>query len=494
MYEFIHPGKNAGIFPFLPFLGKTAMPQKVARPRLHRSRRTFSLQQAIQRLARSLRAAFPAKVGLLAVAFSAEPSIAQTVRSQVPGSLGQPPPREYRTDSPSYSAREAEFTQPPGIPLGTFKLYPQIEFDETYNDNVYATPATQGITPALVQQFKGAIALRSDWARHMVNFFANSSVAFYSVDAPSNNYQDVSVGADGRLDIQRNLYVSGAASWNRLHEAPGTPNSVSQPGTPTTIYNQFTTAVGAYEKFNRVSVRIDGRLDNFQYEPNSLGPTQGVIPNADRNRNEFRESLRLSYELFPGSEVWVRSGFNQRVYSQLDASGLDRGSSGFDVVGGILLGLGGITSIEAFAGFLQQNYQSSQFQNVSVPTFGLIGYWNPYQPLWIRPFVQRTVDDTALTTSAAFINTTMGIETTYYVRPNVTFEGTIGYDSANYLGQAGVQGTRFDQYGFVRAALLYSLTRRIFVGPQYQYIRRWSNQPNNDFDQNLIMLRLGARF
>jgi len=42
--------------------------------------------------------------------------------------------------------------------------------------------------------------------------------------------------------------------------------------------------------------------------------------------------------------------------------------------------------------------------------------------------------------------------------------------------------------------LLYSLTRRIFGGPQYQYIRRWSNQPNNDFDQNIIMLRLGARF
>jgi hypothetical protein len=378
--------------------------------------------------------------------------------------------------------------------LGTFKLFPEIELDETFNDNIYATPASLGTTSAFVQQLKANIALKSDWSRHMLNAFATSSNAFYSVDGGLNNYQDLSVGVDGRLDIQQRQNIYGAVNWNRLHEAPGTPNTVTQPNTPLTVYDLFTASAGGYQKFNRLSVRIDGRLDKYTYQQNSLGPTWGVLPNTDRDRNEWQQSLRLGYELFPGYEFWARGRINQRSYLQLDINGLNRDSKGFDVVAGVLINLGGVTWIEAFAGFLQQNYAASQFAPVSTPTFGIVGYWNPVLPLVVRPFLQRTVDDAALTTSAAYINTVGGVEVTYKFRPNIDMEASVGYDTADYLPQSGATGTRFDQYAYIRASLLYSPTRRFFVGPQYQYLHRWSNQAGNDFSQNLIMLRLGMRF
>ena len=215
----------------------------------------------------------------------------------------------------------------------------------------------------------------------MLNAYAKGGFGFYSVNGALNNYQDVSVGADGRLDIQRNWNVYGGASWNRRHDEFGTPNTPNGPGLPVTVYNQSTANVGYFQTFNRLNVRLDGRFDNYNYLNNGLGPAQGVIPNSDRNRNEWREALRFGYQFSPGYEVWVRGSLNQRKYFQLDTSGLDRSSNGFDIVGGMIIDLGGITAVEIFAGYLQQTYVSGQFSTISTPTFGLTGYWNPIAKL-----------------------------------------------------------------------------------------------------------------
>jgi hypothetical protein len=327
----------------------------------------------------------------------------------------------------------------------------------------------------------------------MLNLYARSGIALYSVDPSLNNYQDVSVGGDGRLDIQRNWYLLGGASWNRRHEVRGTPNTVTGAGLPITVYNQLSANIGYFQKFNRLSVRLDGRFDNFNYLDNGLGPAFGVIPNNDRNHNEWREAVRLGYEFLPGYEIWVRGSLNQRTYFQLDSSGLDRSSYGFDVVGGFLIDLGAVTSVEFFAGYLQQNFVNNQFATISVPTFGLTGYWNPIRELWIKPFIRRTVDDSALTSSASYISTTGGLDVNYYWRPNIRLDGSASYLVADYTQFAGNPSPPYDQYWTFRAGAMYLPTRNFYVGPVYQFIHRTSNQFNADFDQNVIMLRLGAR-
>jgi hypothetical protein len=411
--------------------------------------------------------------------------------AQVPGAVGQPQQRPERPDYRAPTVRESENYDPKGIRLGGFKLFAEIEADEVFNDNINASQNRR--QAAFVQLINPTVALRSDWTNHMLNFFAKSGIGIYSVNGPLNNFQDVSVGADGRLDIQRNWNVYGGASWNRLHEVLGTPNTPTGPGLPLTVYNQLSGNVGYFQAFNRFSVRLDGRFDNFDYNNNSLGPAQGVIPNSDRNRNEWREAARLGYEFSPGYEVWVRGSMNQRTYFQLDSSGLNRSSYGFDIVGGVVVNLGGLTAVELFAGYLQQNFFAGQYANISLPTFGLTGYWNPLRELWVKPYVRRTVDDSALTTSAAYINTTGGLDVNYHVRPNVRLDVHGDYSVADYLRVAGVPGNRYDQYYTFRAGVMYLPTPNFYLGPTYQFVHRTSNQFNNNYDQNIVMLRLGAR-
>ena len=413
--------------------------------------------------------------------------------AQVPGTVGQPQQREERPDVRSPAVRESENYDAKGVRVGEFKFFGTLEADEVFNDNINATSNALGRQAAFIQLINPTLELKSDWNNHMLHAYAKGGFGFYSVNPSLNNFQDVSVGADGRLDIQRNWNVYGGGSWNRRHDEFGTPNTPTGIGLPVTVYNQTSANVGYFQAFNRLNVRIDGRYDNYNFFDNGLGPAQGVIPNSDRNRNELREALRFGYEFSPGYEVWVRGSLNQRRYFQLDSSGLDRSSNGFDVVGGMIVDLGGITAVEFFAGYLQQTYVSGQFSTISTPTFGLIGYWNPIRDLWVKPFIRRTVDDFAFTGSAAYLSTSGGLDVNYHVRPNVRIDAHADYAVADYSALSAGGSNQYDQYVTLRAGLMYLPTANFFVGPVYQFITRSSNQFNGDYNQNVVMLRLGAR-
>lgn len=425
--------------------------------------------------------------GLLALVPAASVVFAQTLDPTA--QPGPPPQRQDRPDTRSPVARAAENYDPKGVAVGSFRLFPELELDQIYNDNIYAS---QSKTASFIEQIKPTLDLRSDWSVHQLNFFAKGGIGLYSLDSSKNSFYDVSLGTDGRFDIQRDWNAYGGFSWNKRHEERGAPNTVTNSDFAVTEYNQIIANLGYFQKFNRFSVRADGRLDNYIYFNNGLGPAQGVITNPQRDRNEFREALRLGYEMFPGYEVWVRGTMNQRSYFQL-TNGIDRSSYGYSIVGGILFDLGGITSIEAFAGYMQQTFYAWQFQDVSVPTFGLAGYWNPIRELWIKPFVRRTVDDSSLTTSAAFISTSAGVAVNYNMRPNIRLDAGADYSIADYMPFQGIPGNRYDQYWTFRVGGLYFPTPNFFIGPSYQFTSRVSNQTGSNYNQNLLMLRLGTR-
>jgi hypothetical protein len=412
-------------------------------------------------------------------------------QGQAPGSPGPPPPRQERLDERTRPAREAEVYEPKGVRLGSFMLFPAIEADEAFNDNVFAVSPGSGPTSSFLQVIQPSAALRSNWSNHMLNLTARGNIGFYTA-APALNYQDVSLGVDGRFDIQRNWNTYGGLWFNRNHENPGAPNTVSG-ATSVTIYNQYTGTAGYYQKINRLSGRAEFTADNYNYLDNGLGVAQGVVPNSDRNRTELRESLRAGYEFLDGYEFWVRGALNQRMYvTPVDATGFARNSNGWDIVGGITIDLGGLTTAEAFAGYLQQNYTNQGTPPLQGPQFGLLAYWTPLKELSIKPYVKRTVNEAAYVGESGYLNTAMGVNANYNLLPNVRLNGLADYSIADYQSFS-TTNARYDQYLTFGASAMYLLTPEFFVGPSYQYVYRSSNQPGLNYSQNLIMLRLGAR-
>jgi hypothetical protein len=408
--------------------------------------------------------------------------------AQIPTEQGIQPRQEPDTRTPTQ--RAAENYDPPGVRVGSFLLFPGLEAEETFNDNVFATSNATGKTASFIQGFKPSLKLNSDWSTHMLNFYANAAFGIYTA-AASQNYQDFSVGGDGRYDIQKEWNTYGGVSYSRKHEELGTPNTVNGQTLPN-VYYQLAGNVGYYQRFGSIKTRLDGNVDNYNYLNNPFVP--GVIPNTDRNRTEIHEAVRVGYEFIPGYEIWTRGGLNQRLYQTVpDSNGQNRNSSGFDIVGGFALDFGGITALEFFAGYIQQNYVDVQFKQISVPTFGLTGYWNPYRPLFIRPYIKRTVDDSSLANAAAYLNTSGGLDVNYSMRPNIRLDGHADYTVVDYQAVSGTPGAEYDQYYTFRVGLLYLPTPNFYVGPTYQFVHRTSNIFNADYDQNVVMLRLGAR-
>ena len=111
----------------------------------------------------------------------------------------------------------------------------------------------------------------------------------------------------------------------------------------------------------------------------------------------------------------------------------------------------------------------------------------------MKPFIRRTVDDSALQGTAAYINTSGGLDVNYHVLPNIRLDGHADYTVADYTALSPGTSNQYDQYFTFRAGVQYLPTPNFYVGPTYQFIHRTSNQFNGDYDQNVIMLRLGAR-
>jgi hypothetical protein len=402
----------------------------------------------------------------------------------VPG-LQIPPQPRPGADEP----RQGESYEPIGVRVGGFRLFPALELAEQYDTNIFATQNRK--QDDLITVIRPSLDLRSNWNNHMLNLFASGAVGLYA-DHTSENYKDVRVGFDGRLDVQRNWYLYGGAQFNHMHEDRADPNATSF-GKPNE-YNLFSGNLGYYQKFNRLSIKLDGRMDDYAYT-NNRGAVPGVITNRDRDRREYTESLRIAYEFIDKYEVWVQGGLNQRNYDRrVDSAGFRRSSDGWEVTGGATIDFGGITQVEAFVGYRDQEYDDSRLGSIRGPVFGLTGYWNPLVPLMIKPYVKRTIEETVLTTHTGFWATAFGLDVDYDLRPNIKLTGGLSYTKADYKKARSVPSfNRDDDYMRFEIGLRYLPTENFFIGPSYRFTSRDSNLSGNDFSRHLFSIRAGAR-
>lgn len=428
----------------------------------------------------------------LTIALGAAQAWAQ-LPTQLPGPPPVPLPAQPGPARPgAIPPGPGENYDPQGIRVGGFLLFPTLELTELFNDNVFAT--TTNRVSSFVTVIQPRLELRSNWNNHAVNLFAFGALGFYH-GASGENFQDFSIGGNGRLDIQRNWYLFGGASFSRRHEERGTPND--QFGPEPNRYFDTQANLGYYQRFNRFFVRLEARWENFSYTNNRSLNIPGIVNNENRNRNEFIETLRVGYELLEGTEVWVQGGLNQRVYdSRFDNLGFERSSTGWEVVVGGTLDLGGITQVEGFAGFRTQDYRDARFGAIRGALFGLSATWNPLPPLFIRPYVRRSIEETNTAGSSGYWSTTFGVNADYRPRPNIRVNAGAAYGFDDYRLNNAVPGTppRNDRILILEIGVQYRPTENFFIGPSYQYTNRDSNVAGLDFGRNIYMLRGGAQF
>src|SRR5216683_437445 len=334
--------------------------------------------------------------------------------------------------SPAVPSEVPDNVPPPsteelGIPLGSFRLYPTLDIRAGYDTNVFAQPAGQQ-TGSPYELISPSLQVRSDWNNHMLNFGAFGAFGFYN-NATAQNYQNFGFNTDGRVDIRRDWNLSASAAFTGTTELLGTPD-VAQSVSPSVVY-AVPLSLSMFQRFNRLFYQATATATGLRYSDSSQLNTS-ALPGGSRDRNEFGETLRAGYELYEG-----------------------------------------------FVGYTQQNYFNPGVTTGAV-TFGLGGAWNGYQPLIVRPFVIRSINETVFTNYQDYLSTTIGAEFNYTIQNDWQLNAGTSFSLLDYTPVPGTTGTfqHTDNFYRLSLGLLYSFRPQLQIGPLYEFSAGSGPDPN----------------
>jgi hypothetical protein len=407
--------------------------------------------------------------------------------------LDQQTPQVDLPDASSSTGGAIEKGSELGISVGAFTLYPSIELNLGYDDNVFATPAPT--TGSAVAVIRPSLELRSEWLNHSLRLVASGGFGYYA-STPTQNFQNYLVQADGKLDIRTDFWLTGLIAFRRSTEALGTPN-VSFAQAPTVV-DSVPIELSLYQKFNRLFYSLSASATKYWYYDYSTITSLG-LPAASRDRTEYEERLKIGYEVVADRfSVFLSPSLNQRVYlDTVNAAGQQRDSTGWNIGVGATLILSPKSTLDGSVGATSQTYTATG-TSTSATTFSLSGTWNGYEPLLLRPMLMRSINESALANYQNYVSTVAGIDFTYDIHYPWKAVGGFSYNIADYTPAPGVAGVNPRTDTFVKASigLLYEVNAHYSIGPLYEYSQGTSTDVpagGPQYSRNFFSIRLVAR-
>lgn len=344
---------------------------------------------------------------------------------------------------------------PLGLRAGSFLLYPSVELSTGYDSNPQHVPNGPGSSLFVIAP---ELQVQSDWSRHSLTADIKGTYDGYGANlTPSLNRPYFDSTIDGRIDVLRNTQILVENRFLLSTDNPGSPNL--QAGlAKLPIYTDVGGTLGLAQTFNRLQITVKGTFDRTTYGNSDL--TDGeVISNADRNYNQYGGTLRAAYEIDPGLKPFIEIGGDDRVYDQgIDASGVQRDSTGSSVKVGADLNLRGSLTGEIAAGYLDRVYQDPTLPNISGPTLDGSLLWQATALTTAKFTAATTVSESVLPGTSGELSRDFNIEVDHAFLLSVIGTGQVGYGHDDYVG-LGRQDNRY----FVATGLIYKLSRELQI-------------------------------
>lgn len=373
-----------------------------------------------------------------------------------------------------------------GQKAGGFTLYPRITADVERNDNIYAVAS--GKTSDTIWRVKPEMAVRSDWSRHALGLFAGGNIIRYS-DNSSENVEEYTVSANGRVDIERGSNLTGSVQTQRLVEPRTAPTAPGAAGKPVK-YDLTQGTVSLTKEFNRL--RLTGRLDdkdfNYKDVPNRIGT--GIVDQDFRDRNEFYYGGKAEYAVSPDTAIYLSATGNKKDYDS-KAVTTDRTSDGY------VVGVGANFDVsELVRGDVQVGYMKQSYDNFGkIDGFNAAGRleWFPTQLTTIGLNGSRTIEESTAPRSQGYISNNIGASIDHELMRNVLLSAAYTHGKDDYKGI-----DRSDKRDNFSATATYLLNRRVGLFLTYNYLKQDSSGAPLDrgasFKDNKVIASVALQF
>lgn len=390
----------------------------------------------------------------------------------------------YEKNRPDYSA--------PGARTGSFLFRPTIKASGKYDSNIFAQRGP-GEVDDFIWQVKPGFDLTSDWNTNYFSVYGNADIAKYT-DRGREDYEDFTIGTLGRIDISRGTAINLGARYSDTHEDRGSPDATG-PGARQTFVDTLEATVGFVRDLSLVSLAVDAVYRDTDFSNESFAPAFSEA----RDRESYRGSVRLGYEVDEYYEAFVKVSANRVEYDNSKANGgPQRNSDGYEIVAGAAFDITGTSKGEIFGGYIKQNYDSDSLTGIDDFTFGASLLWNPSGLTSVRGTVTRTVTETivtgldsaGLTTPASgILGTLFDLQLEHELQRNVLLKGT-----ATYIRQDFKNTVREDDLFNASVGAEYLLNRNLSVNLDYKFNYRDTNARGQDFKRHIFMVGLTTKW
>ncbi len=373
-----------------------------------------------------------------------------------------------------------------GQKAGGFTLYPRVTVDLEHNDNIYAVASAK--TDDNIWRVKPELAIRSDWSRNALGFFAGGNVIRYG-DHSSENAEEFTVAANGRIDIERGSNITGSVQTQRLVEPRTSPTFPQAAGKPVE-YDLNTGTAALTKEFNRL--RVTGRLEDRDYnykDVKNIAGT-GVVDQDFRDRNEFTYGGKAEYAVSPDTAFYLAATGNKKSYDTTVAT-QNRDSDGYVLGVGANFDVSELVRGDVQVGYMKQSYDSALFKDIK--GFNATGRveWFPTQLTTVGVNGSRTIEESTAPGSQGYIANNIGASIDHELLRNVLLSAAYQHGKDNYKGV-----DRDDKRDNFSATATYLLNRRVGLFLTYNYLKQDSTgtAKGSSFKDNKLIASVALQF
>ncbi|WP_454758328.1 outer membrane beta-barrel protein [Caulobacter segnis] len=372
-----------------------------------------------------------------------------------------------------------------GQKAGGFTLYPRVTVDFEHNDNIYAVATAK--TDDNIWRVKPELAVRSDWSRHALGFFAGGNVIRYS-DKGTEDTEEYTLSANGRLDVARGSNITASGQYQRLTE-PRTSITAGSPAgaTPKPVqYDLVTSSLAVTKEFNRL--RVTGRLDDRDFNYKDQGSL--IFNQNTRDRNELSYGAKAEYAVSPDTALYVSATGNKKDYDT-NLAAFDRTSDGYVVGVGANFDVSELVRGDLQVGYMKQSYDRAAFKSIDgVNVLGRLE-WFPTQLTTLGVNGSRTIEESVAPGSPGFVSSNIGASIDHELLRNVLLSASYTHGKDQYE-----QIARDDKRDNFSATATYLLNRRVGVFLTYNYLKQDSTgaAKGASFKDNKLIASVALQF
>ena len=379
--------------------------------------------------------------------------------------------------------------------LDSFNLFPTMGVETYYTDNVFETAERKADLTTLLQP---GLELRSDWDNHEFKLGASASLE-RNVSNPSANSTDYEIHSSTRLDIDEGQYAEARLSHKQGHETnsilvstigQGTFNT----GTKPIIFEDDSAALTWSRQPGDILIRADGTARHLYFNNRSLSPS-GLQIESNLNHWEYDSHLRLGYEAFDNTILFVEPGLSVRRYDssptdypQLAGSVDDRDSNGGQLLAGVTYNASSVTLLDFGVGYVQRNFADPNLPRANGLAARGALTWNPTDLITVGASLNRDIVESTTFGIAGFFRTAGRLSVDYEYDYNVILSSSIEYADETSISRPGLGEDIKDLQATVSATYLINEYARARAGYRYEDLA--NTVESQSFRENQIFLRL----